>query len=603
MTDTKLGEAYIELGVREGGLDRGLNNGVRKVNAASKRMQSSLASIGVVAANSGRALAKYGTLVGALGTGAFALAIRGAFELAESLADQANKANVAVDFLQELQFAVNQNGAEFRDATDALVRLNRRMGLFTQSGAGPAAAGMKALSQEFRDALVATESNEERFKILTRALQDFESDAEKAAVASAFFGDDAGPRLVPLLKQGEAGIEAWSAKAREMGFVIENSLINNAASVNAQMRALSQVIGRQATVAVLQLTPQIQSLSEAFADALPGILDAVSGLAQFFGMIDAPRLQRIAELRAEVADLDAQLSQVSIGGTGNFSLGDGTGVVEGILDDRRAALDELRRLTEEQAIKEQQLARAAEQQQARLEEISSGVTGINPNAAGGAQTSPENNFIDQAEAAVRLAEAQRELAAATDDTTKANERYGQSRDVVDEATKRGLAVQAAFEDGISDLARNMLDAARNGGSFRESLLGVVSAMAEAIFEAIVLQPLISGISSALGGVFGGGGAIPAPAGLAAPRALGGPVQPGREYYVGEHGPERFVPNVPGTILPNGAGEGGGVVQHIHIAAGVGPTVRAEVRRMMPELQKSAVAAVGEVRRRGSKAAG
>ena len=36
-----------------------------------------------------------------------------------------------------------------------------------------------------------------------------------------------------------------------------------------------------------------------------------------------------------------------------------------------------------------------------------------------------------------------------------------------------------------------------------------------------------------------------------PRALGGPVESGRRYWVGEDGPEMFVPNQDGTIVPNG----------------------------------------------------
>ena len=38
-----------------------------------------------------------------------------------------------------------------------------------------------------------------------------------------------------------------------------------------------------------------------------------------------------------------------------------------------------------------------------------------------------------------------------------------------------------------------------------------------------------------------------------PRALGGSVSPGQGYMVGESGPETFVPNVPGAIMPSGGG--------------------------------------------------
>jgi phage-related protein len=47
------------------------------------------------------------------------------------------------------------------------------------------------------------------------------------------------------------------------------------------------------------------------------------------------------------------------------------------------------------------------------------------------------------------------------------------------------------------------------------------------------------------------------------RALGGPVRAGMPYIVGEVGPELFVPNSGGTIVPNGAG---GAITNIYVTA-------------------------------------
>ncbi len=40
-------------------------------------------------------------------------------------------------------------------------------------------------------------------------------------------------------------------------------------------------------------------------------------------------------------------------------------------------------------------------------------------------------------------------------------------------------------------------------------------------------------------------------------AKGGPAQGGKPYIVGEEGPELFVPNTSGTVIPNGTAIGGG----------------------------------------------
>jgi hypothetical protein len=64
----------------------------------------------------------------------------------------------------------------------------------------------------------------------------------------------------------------------------------------------------------------------------------------------------------------------------------------------------------------------------------------------------------------------------------------------------------------------------------------------------------------------GGGGIPG-------RAVGGPVSAGSPYVVGERGPELFIPDVSGTIIPNGsmsgAGVDGGNSYSITVNAGVG----------------------------------
>ncbi len=71
---------------------------------------------------------------------------------------------------------------------------------------------------------------------------------------------------------------------------------------------------------------------------------------------------------------------------------------------------------------------------------------------------------------------------------------------------------------------------------------------------------------------GGGGGPAAPAAPGWPMggggmAAGGPVFGGWPYRVGERGPETFIPNMSGTILPNGTGMGGGIVVNIGQAVG------------------------------------
>lgn len=70
------------------------------------------------------------------------------------------------------------------------------------------------------------------------------------------------------------------------------------------------------------------------------------------------------------------------------------------------------------------------------------------------------------------------------------------------------------------------------------------------------------------------------------RAIGGPVMPSQMYMVGERGPELFVPNTPGTIVPNGAA--GGVSYSfgdIIINAGGGQSPEAIARALINQINR------------------
>jgi len=94
----------------------------------------------------------------------------------------------------------------------------------------------------------------------------------------------------------------------------------------------------------------------------------------------------------------------------------------------------------------------------------------------------------------------------------------------------------------------------------------------------------------LGGFFGGG------------KAIGGPVQAGGSYLVGERGPEILTMGGRGAhITPNNQISGGGGVvvnQTINVSTGVAQTVRTEIATLMPQIAEASKAAVLDAKQRG-----
>lgn len=90
-----------------------------------------------------------------------------------------------------------------------------------------------------------------------------------------------------------------------------------------------------------------------------------------------------------------------------------------------------------------------------------------------------------------------------------------------------------------------------------ALVGLISDVVggiKAIIKLVKDNPLVRGISGVIDRVFGGG------------KAAGGPVSSSKSYVVGEKGPELFVPNTNGMIVPNNAlgSSGGGTVINLTV---------------------------------------
>eukprot|EP01008_Symbiontida_sp_HLA12_P000965 NODE_1_length_52663_cov_18.711648_g0_i0.p1 GENE.NODE_1_length_52663_cov_18.711648_g0_i0~~NODE_1_length_52663_cov_18.711648_g0_i0.p1 ORF type:complete len:880 (+),score=201.93 NODE_1_length_52663_cov_18.711648_g0_i0:20668-23307(+) len=72
------------------------------------------------------------------------------------------------------------------------------------------------------------------------------------------------------------------------------------------------------------------------------------------------------------------------------------------------------------------------------------------------------------------------------------------------------------------------------------------------------------------------------------RAKGGPVKAGRAYMVGEQGPEPFVPNQSGTIIPNGAIAGSREISAVFNIYGPDPhQIAQQVKHVMSDLWREA----------------
>ena len=175
-------------------------------------------------------------------------------------------------------------------------------------------------------------------------------------------------------------------------------------------------------------------------------------------------------------------------------------------------------------------------------------------------------------------------------------------------TQFGTAVKTvrkqlpSIEDGMMGVAKQLSDGVTNGftdaitgaKSFSDAMKDMAKSVINSLIKMMIQYHITRPLMEAVGGAFG----IPS---TATGKAIGGSVQAGQPYMVGERGQELFVPNQSGSIIPNnelGGGSGVVVNQTINVSTGVQQTVRAEISNLMPQIQEATKSAVADARARG-----
>ena len=177
--------------------------------------------------------------------------------------------------------------------------------------------------------------------------------------------------------------------------------------------------------------------------------------------------------------------------------------------------------------------------------------------------------------------------------TKSTEAAEDALEKLQERTQ-GFAdsMKSSFERGFM----SMVDGTKSvKDAFRQMAIDIIAQL----YRVLVVQRIVGSFDAAAGTGTGiVGGIMKAAGGFF--RANGGPVSGNKPYIVGERGPEMFIPNRSGTVIPNKNMGGGGVIvqQTINVTTGVQQTVRNEIQTLLPQIAEVSKAAVLDARRRG-----
>jgi hypothetical protein len=417
----------------------------------------------------------------------------------------------------------------------------------------------------FRDA----RNQEERIQAVLRAMVQLEDLGQKAAaldVGEKMFGG----QFVDRIRQGKTSAAEMLATIQEVNSnsrtMFSNEIIQRAKQVDDELKRAYQTLDRELKPTWDSLADKMLSIKQLWADVInlmakaaslfpasimggsnggmlgklqtelhnyealgDSSLTSIPGLAWLGERENAARIARIQKLRENIeALLELQRESSTRGG---FPTSRGTGPAptppkSGGDDSDTAAFDRAIDSANKHAAAMEADAKAvglSEAAHARLRVEAALVEALLQDGVEDA-----GKYADQiAKVGERTQSAAQQLENAKTKFEGFNDTLkfagGQIVDVLDQAMQKGADFGQIMEGVLRNLIKQMLLAAITGEGAFAKMFGT------------------QGIGGGVGGIMSL---------FLSGRAAGGPVSSGRPYIVGEHGPEIFVPNMAGGVVPN-----------------------------------------------------
>lgn len=556
----------VKLEARITDFERNLARAQRSANTASARIGSTFGKLNKTI-GSGLALVGIG-----LGVRALTGFITETIKAGEAIGDTAEKLGISAEAFQELSFAADQSGTSMEAVQKGITQTAKFLGE-VERGTQAASLELKNLGLSLDD--LKGKSPDEAFEILLDRIGKISDPLKRNAELLKVFGKQ-GVELGQLASLGAKGIDDLRAAAQRLGLVISDETIGKMQEAGDKIgviQAAAKVAGANMSEAFL---PAIDALAKLVTS--PEFQAGLTNLAGFFGNIvkflaDHPDVLQALALAAGAAKFFGSGVGAAVG-LGSMLLPSQAGpATETIINDQgqRVPIGSVKpnqgtvlrppespfsqffdttpqgslaggqlaakvaKLNNDTADSAALLTAATEAQQKKYEELAASIQLETDNLTKSAREQEIANDVaklgteatqQQKDAIAALAAAHYDLALATQHTI---ERMDLLRDIAKDALstfisdlREGKTAAEALGDVLNNIATKLLDFATNQ----------------------LINSLFGGAGTAGGGLLGA---------LLTGRQGGGPVNAGQAYRVGEAGPELFVPNVSGRIMPHGAG--------------------------------------------------
>ncbi|MBY6138524.1 hypothetical protein KUV26_03670 [Leisingera daeponensis] len=277
MSGTDLERLNIILAARDREFAKAMDRNIRRVERFSKQSQRNLSRTSKSFDALGFAAKRLAPVMAALGAGAVLAKVQRTVSTLDDIGKTADKIGLSTDALQELRTVAESAGVSQGALDSSLERFNKRLGE-AQLGGGAAAKMLKSMGLE-ADKLAAAGLDDALAQVADR-IAGIASPTERAAAAAALFGRE-GVAMVNLLREGSGGMAKMRQEARDLGIIIDESLIRGAEDAQTKLDLMGRVISAQLNSALIELAPLLVAGATALADIARGFNAGIDAIQSF----------------------------------------------------------------------------------------------------------------------------------------------------------------------------------------------------------------------------------------------------------------------------------------------------------------------------------
>jgi len=265
---------------------------VQSLSKTQSKVEKSAAAMSAKLAGIGKGMAIAGGVI----TAAFGAIVTKTTQLGDRLDKMSKRTNVSVEQLSALGYAAKISGADLDTVEKSLRYLARGMN-DAAMGVGEAKEAFEELNISVTDTEGNLRPTMDVLKEAATKLAAMTDETKQVALATDIFGARYGTQLLPMLKEGGAGIEALMEKAKELGIVMSTEAAAKAAEFNDRITDLKESVGGMGRSIGEILIPPLIKFSEkaleiikkikAWADAHKPLVEMLIKVAATLGVMAA----------------------------------------------------------------------------------------------------------------------------------------------------------------------------------------------------------------------------------------------------------------------------------------------------------------------------